>query len=73
MLGLFFGMLSMGVYTTVHFQTSCRLVQELNVCTVGLCVSVPVACVLVITGESLSSRISPSLIGAVIQYLQTIS
>ena len=31
---LFFDMLSMGVCTTRHWQTSGRLVQELNVCTV---------------------------------------
>ena len=33
-LGVFFDMLSMGVCTTRHCQTSGRLVQELNVCTV---------------------------------------
>ena len=33
-LGLFSDMLSMGVCTTRHWQTSGRLVQELNVCTV---------------------------------------
>ena len=33
-LGLFVDMLSMGVCTTTHWQTSGRLVQELNVCTV---------------------------------------
>ena len=33
---LFFDMLSMGVCTTRHWHTSGRLVQELNVCTVGL-------------------------------------
>ena len=33
--GLFFDMLSMGVCTTRHWQTSGRLVQELNVCTVS--------------------------------------
>ena len=33
-LGLFFDMLSMGVCTTKHCQTSGRLVQKLNVCTV---------------------------------------
>ena len=31
----FFDMLSMGVCTTSHWQTSGRLVQELNVSTVG--------------------------------------
>ena len=30
-LGLFFDMLSMGVYKTWHWQTSGRLVQEVNV------------------------------------------
>ena len=34
-LGLFFDMLSMGFYTTRHWQTSGRLVQELDVCTVA--------------------------------------
>ena len=34
-LGLFLDMLSMGVYTTRHWQTSGRLVQELNIFTVG--------------------------------------
>ena len=33
-LDLFFHMLSMGVRTTRHWQTSGRLVQELHVCTV---------------------------------------
>ena len=33
-LGLFFAMFAMGVCTTRHWQTSGRLVQELNVCTV---------------------------------------
>ena len=33
-LASFFGMLSMGVCTTRYWQTSGRLVQELNVCTV---------------------------------------
>ena len=33
-LGLFFDMLSMGFYTTRHWQTSGRLVQELNIGTV---------------------------------------
>ena len=33
-LGLYFDMLSMDVCTTKHLQTSGRLVQELNVCTV---------------------------------------
>ena len=32
--GLFFAQLSMGVCTTKHWQTSGRLLQELNVCTV---------------------------------------
>ena len=36
--GLFFDMLSMGVCTTRHWQTSSRLVQELNVCTVHISV-----------------------------------
>ena len=36
MLGLFFDMLFMGICTTRHWQTSGRLVQELNVCTVHL-------------------------------------
>ena len=35
-LGLFFDMLSMGVFPTSHWQISGRLVQELNVCTVPL-------------------------------------
>ena len=34
-LGLFFDMLSMGFYTTRHWQTSGQLVQELDVCTVS--------------------------------------
>ena len=34
-LGLFFGMLSMGYCTTRHLQTSGPLVQELNACTVS--------------------------------------
>ena len=34
--GLFFDILSMGFYTTRHWQTSGRLVQELDVCTVVL-------------------------------------
>ena len=34
MLGLFFVVLSMRVYTTNHCQTSGRVVQELNVCIV---------------------------------------
>ena len=34
-LGLFFDMLSMGFYTTRHWQTFGRLVQELNICTVA--------------------------------------
>ena len=33
-LGLLLDMLSMGVCTIRHWQTSCRLIQELNVCTV---------------------------------------
>ena len=33
-LGLFLDMLSMGFYTTRHWQKSGRLVQELDVCTV---------------------------------------
>ena len=33
-LGLLFDLLSTGVCTTRHWQTSSRLVQELNVCTV---------------------------------------
>ena len=33
--GLFFGMISMGVCTIRHCQTSGQLVQELNVCTVA--------------------------------------
>ena len=33
-LGFFFDMLSMGFFTTRHYQTSGRLVQELDVCTV---------------------------------------
>ena len=33
-LGSFFNMLSVGFCTTRHWQTSGRLVQELNVCTV---------------------------------------
>ena len=33
--GLFCGILSMGVCTTRHWQTTGRLVQDLNVCTVG--------------------------------------
>ena len=33
-LGLFFDMLSLGASTTRHWQTSGRLVQELDVCTV---------------------------------------
>ena len=33
-LGLFFDMLPIGVCTTGHWETSGRLVQELNVCTV---------------------------------------
>ena len=33
-LGLFFDMLPIGVCTTGHLQTSGRLVQELNICTV---------------------------------------
>ena len=33
-LGLFFDVLSMGFYTNRHWQTSGRLVQELDVCTV---------------------------------------
>ena len=33
-LGLFLDMLSMGFYTTRHWQTSGRLMQELDVCTV---------------------------------------
>ena len=32
-LGLFLDMLSMGVCTTTHWQTSGRLVQKLNACT----------------------------------------
>ena len=36
MIGSFFEMLSMGVCTTRHWQTSSRLVQELNVCTVAV-------------------------------------
>ena len=35
-LGLFFDVLSMGFYTTRHWQTSGRLVQELDVCTVSV-------------------------------------
>ena len=35
MLGLFLDMLSMVVCTTRHWQTSGRLVQELNICTVS--------------------------------------
>ena len=34
--GLFFDMSSMDVYTTRQCQTSGRLVQELNVCTVSI-------------------------------------
>ena len=34
MLGLFFNVLSMGVCTIMHWQTSSQLVQELNVCIV---------------------------------------
>ena len=33
-LGSFFDISSMGFYTTMHWQTSSRLVQELDVCTV---------------------------------------
>ena len=33
-LGIFFDMLSLGVCTTRHWQTSGHLLQELNVCTV---------------------------------------
>ena len=33
-LGLFFDMLSIGDCKTRHWQTSCRLVQEFNVCSV---------------------------------------
>ena len=33
--GLFFDMLAIGVFTTRHWQTSGRLVQEYNVCTVA--------------------------------------
>ena len=32
-------LLSMGVYTTRHWQTSGQLVQKLNVCTVGMNIS----------------------------------
>ena len=35
-LAYFFNMLSMDVCTTRHWQTYGRLVQELNVCTVGV-------------------------------------
>ena len=35
-LGLFFDMLPIGVCTTGHLQTSGRLVQELNICTVDV-------------------------------------
>ena len=35
-LGLFFDMLTMGVCTAGHWQTSGRLVQEINVCTLAL-------------------------------------
>ena len=34
MLGIFFDILCMGVFSTGHWQISGRLVQELNVCTV---------------------------------------
>ena len=33
--GLFFAMMSMDFWTTRHWQTSGRLMQELSVCTVG--------------------------------------
>ena len=33
-LGYFSDMLSVGVCTNIHLQTSCRLMQILNVCTV---------------------------------------
>ena len=33
--GLFFDMLSTRVFTTRHWQSSGRLVQELTICTVG--------------------------------------
>ena len=36
----FFDMLFMGVCTTRHWQTSGRLLQELNACTAGLTVFV---------------------------------
>ena len=39
-LGLFFDMLSMDVCTTRHWHTSGRLVQELNVCSVGRVIGV---------------------------------
>ena len=42
-LGSFFDMLSMGFYTTMHWQTSGRLVQDLDVCTVGCRIYFPVA------------------------------
>ena len=35
-LAYFLEMLSVDVYTTSHWQTSGRLMQELNVCTVGV-------------------------------------
>ena len=35
-LGLFFDLLPMGLCTTRHWQSSGRLVQELNICTVDV-------------------------------------
>ena len=37
-----FDMIYMGVCTTRHWQMSGRLVQELNVCTLGTCISLTV-------------------------------
>ena len=44
-LAYFIGMLSTGVCTPRHQQTSGRLVQELNVCTVAIRLHVPIYCV----------------------------
>ena len=43
-LAYLFDMVSMGVCTTRHLQTSGRRVQELNVCTVGYAIVVRIIC-----------------------------